>query len=481
MAIEKIKKSKLEISPLATIQFAVSSVLVILSLIFGYLAFVKWRFKDNLVSGYVSYDSNELENANSYLKAALDWKPDHRGARELLAKLQCDTNKFDESQANYEMLISQGHSELQIHAGLGVVYLKKADKAADAKEAAPLLKQARECFERASGVPEGAIGLGHCDLLQAERLAAATDARRYEPAIQRFRKIREEMNARADVRAGCSLAGLLDYYSGLGKALSATGTPDDNKAASQAFRSWFQLGRRNPIPMGNILAVETRRFEGRTFTLQEMAAIKPEAQALRREMDLWRSQKDVYRDVKEPWLQYTLAVARAFMGAGVDNEYEALVREVASGSGFENRLDVFLFDASSRTAQILRDETAPNTEQRVVKTAGAYRTLLNQNVIKDEAVKEVRAIAFNNLGWMEAWAGSWNASEQRLKDAQVQLLEAVKLFPDDYVFNRNLCVVLRRLRRPEKDIQPYLDKAKAAPKGALAEDYARFEQYMGSR
>jgi hypothetical protein len=212
-----------------------------------------------------------------------------------------------------------------------------------------------------------------------------------------------------------------------------------------------------------------------------MAAIKPEAMALRREMDLWRTQKDVFRDVKEPWLHYTLALARAFMVAGSDPDYETLVRELMSGSGFENRLDVYLFDVSTRTAQVLKDEAAPSADQRVQKTALAYRALLNLNVLKDEAVREVRGIALNNLGWMEAWAGSFNASEQRLKEAQVHLAEAVKLLPDDYVFNRNLCVVLRRLRRPEKEIQPYLDKAKAAPKGALGEDFARFAQYMGDR
>lgn len=481
MAIEKVKKTKIEISPLATLQFAVAGVLLVLSLVLGYLAFVKWRFKVNLVSGYESFDSNELESAKSSLKAALDWKPDHRGARELLAKLQCDSNMFEESEANYEKLLAQGHAEPQVHAGLGVVYLKKADKATDAKDMASFLKQARECFERASAVPEGAIGLGHCDLFQGERLTPATDARRFDSAIQRFRKIREEMNSKADYRAGCSLAGIVDYYAGLGKALAATRTPEDNKAASAAFRAWYQIGRRNPTPMGNILAVETRRFEDRTYSLQEMAAMKPEALALRREMDLWRTQKEAFREVKEPWLHFTLALARAFMAAGSDPDYETLVRELLSGSGFENRLDVYLFDASTRTAQVLKDEAAPNADQRVQKTALAYRALLNQAVLKDEAVKEIRGIALNNLGWMEAWSGSFNASEQKLKEAQVQLAEAVKLFPDDYVFNRNLCVVLRRLRRPEKEIQPYLEKAKAAPKGSLAEDFSRFEQYMENR
>jgi tetratricopeptide (TPR) repeat protein len=481
MAIDKIRKKKIEISPLATIQFGISSVLVVLSLVFGYLAFVKWRFKVNLVSGYESFDTNELEAARNNLKTALSWKPDHRGARELLAKIQCDTNQLDESLANYSRLLELGYAEPQVHAGLGAVFLKKADKAADAKEVAPLLKQARDYFEKAAGVAEGAVGLGHCDLLQAERQGVASDLKRFDAALQRFRKIREELNAKPDYRARCSSAGVVDFYAGLGKALSASAVPEDHRAASAAFRAWYQLGRRAVTPMCNILAVETRRFDGRTYSQQEMMALKPEAQALRREMDAWKLQKDAYRDVKEPWLQYTLALAKAFLDAGSDAEYENLIRELGAGAGFENRLDVFLFDAGSRTARVLRDEAAPNLDQYVQKTSLSYKALLSQSAIKDESAKLVRALAYNNMGWMEAWSGSWSVNEQRLKEAQIQLTEAVKLFPDDYIFNRNLCVVLRRLRRPDREVQPYLDKAKAAPKGALEEDFVRFEQYMGAR
>ncbi len=477
MAIEKVKKRKIEISPAAAAQMGISGALIVLSIIFGYIAFVKWRFKENLVSGYENFDSNDLENARKDLEDALRWKADHAGARELLAKIQCDIGQMDAAEANYNRLLDQGYAPPQVHAGLGVVFLKKADKA-EAKDAAGPLKQARDCFERASGVPEAAIGLGHCDILQAERLGAPADPKRFSAALQRFRKIRDDMNARQDYRALISRWGVADYFSGLGKALAASEAPEERKEAASAFRSWNQMARRSPIPMGNFLAMETRRYEERAFTLQEMTGLKAEAMALRRETELWKIQKEAFGALKEPWLYYTLALSKAFLDAGVEAEYEGLVRELINTQGFENRLDIFLFDASMRTRRVLRDEAAGNLEQQVFKNSQSYKALLSQGVIKDESAKIPRALAHNNLGWMEAWLGSYTGSDGKLGEARNQFLDAVKIFPEDYVYNRNLCVVFKRLRRPEKEYLQYLEKAKAAPKAALAEDFARFEQYM---
>jgi len=478
MAIEKVRKTKLEISPAAALQLGISAGLVVLSLILGYFALVRWRLKENLLSGYASYGAGDLENARKRMEAALSWKPDHAGARELLAKIQCDVNLLDEAEANYRRLLEQGYTFPRIRAGLGVVYLKRADKA-DPKEAASYLRQARESFEAAGGIPEAAIGLGHCDLLQAERLGNPSDPRRYEAAIQRFRKIREEMNARKEYRAECTRWGLVDYYAGLGKALAASPAAEDQQAALEAFRCWVQLAGRAAVPRASRLALETRRYEGRNFTLQEMTAIKPEVMNLRRESELWKTHRDTFGELKEPWLQFTLALAKAFLDSGLESDYEGLVRELVTGGGFENRLDVYLFDAALRSRKVLQGEAAASLETLVAKASAAYRTLLAQNLIRDESARPLRALAHNGLGWMEAWLGSYNSNETKLREAQAQFLEAVKLYPDDYVFNRNLCVVLRRLRRPDREIQPYLDKARSAPReGVLAEDFARFEQYM---
>lgn len=478
MAIEKIRKMKLEISPAAALQLAVSAGVILLSLVLGYLALVRWRLKVNLLSGYESYAAGDLENARKRMEAALSWKPDHTGARELLAKIQCDINLLNEAEANYQQLIGQGYAPPQVRVGLGVVYLKRADKA-DPKDAAPLLKRAYECFEGAGGIPESAIGLGHCDLLQAERLGDPSDPRRYEAAIRRFRKIREEMNARKEYRAQCTPWGLVDYYAGLGKALAASPAAEDQQAALEAFRCWVQLAGRAAIPRANRLAMETRNLEGRTYSLQEITSLKPQMMALRRESELWKTYRDAYAELKEPWLQFTLALAKAFLEAGVDAEYENLVRELLTGGGFDNRLDVYRFEAAMRSREVIRGEGAKNLETLVSKASAAYRSLLGQSLIRDESSRPIRALAHNGWGWMEAWLGSYNSNEAKLREAQTQFTEAVKLYPDDYVFNRNLCVVLRRLRRPDREIQPYLEKARAAPKEeGLAEDFARFERYI---
>ena len=479
MAIEKVKKAKIEISMPAVIQLGVAAALAVLSIVFGYMAFVRWRFKVNLVSGYEYYDANEVENARKSLEAALSWREEHTGARELLAKLQCDLKQLDGAEAHYNRLLDQGYSVPQVHAGLGVVFLKKADAATDPQEVASRLKQARECFERAGSVPEASIGLGHADLLEAERVAGADDPKRYEAAIQRFAKVRQEMEGRQEYRAECTREGVIDYYSGLGKALAYAATTEERQVAASAFRSCSQMEGRWTFPLCNLLAMETRRFAEGSFSNPEMLGLKAEITAFRREMSLWKSQREVYADLKEPWLHHSFAVAKAFIEAGDVSGYDAVVRDLTGGGGFNDRLDPYLFDAGCRTRLALADEAAALVERHMSDASKAYRTLLGQSLIRDDSAKLHRALANNNLGWTMAWLGSYAGNETRLREAQGYLGEAAKLFPEDYVFNRNLCVVLKRLRRPDREIQPFLEKASAADKGSLAEDFTRFQQYMG--
>src|SRR5262245_28407449 len=128
MAIEKIEGApKVEWTTSTLIQLGVSGALVLLSFLFGWLAFSNWRFKSNLVEGYQEYDRGRADAAIKPLETSLSWRKDHTGARELLAKILCDKGKLDEARKHYGILVQQGYGVPQVHVGLGVITLKEVE------------------------------------------------------------------------------------------------------------------------------------------------------------------------------------------------------------------------------------------------------------------------------------------------------------------------------------------------------------------
>src|SRR5579864_6012983 len=122
MAIERPPDApKMEWTPVVIIQLAAAGVLVLLSFLFGWLAFANWRFKTNLVEGYQEYDRGRPSSAKAPLEAALSWRPDETGARELLAKLLCDDDKLSEAELQYQRLKQQGYNVPQVNVGLGII------------------------------------------------------------------------------------------------------------------------------------------------------------------------------------------------------------------------------------------------------------------------------------------------------------------------------------------------------------------------
>src|SRR6476659_6105200 len=105
MAIEKAGAApKVEWTTPALVSLGIALLLVVLSLLLGWFAFSNWRFKSNLLEGYQEYDRGHAANARKSIEAALSWRPNHSGARQLLAKLLCDEGKLSDARAQYERL-----------------------------------------------------------------------------------------------------------------------------------------------------------------------------------------------------------------------------------------------------------------------------------------------------------------------------------------------------------------------------------------
>src|SRR5262245_550442 len=212
MAIEKIEGApKVEWTPKTLIQLGVSIVLILLSGLFGWLAFSNWRFKVNLVDGYQEYDRGRpMVAVKEPLEAALSWRPNNPGARELLAKVLCDQGgaSLEAARKHYKMLEMQGYKVPQVSIGLGVLALKEVESLDQPKQIEALVNEAAGYFKQAPGVPEAEIGIGHCDLVLARKL---NNPAYYTRAQGTFKKIQNAMEQSKDFRSQITRDGLVDY------------------------------------------------------------------------------------------------------------------------------------------------------------------------------------------------------------------------------------------------------------------------------
>jgi hypothetical protein len=482
MAIEKSAGAapKVEWTRSTIIQLAVAGLLVLLSFLFGWLAFANWRFKSNLTEGYELVDRGLPLAAKAPLEAALSWRKEHTGARELLAKLLCDEDKLDAARTQYQQLKAMGYVVPQVHVGLGVICLKEVEALDKPEAIKALVAEAAANFKAAPGTLEAEIGLGHCELVLARKL---NDPAHYAKAQAIFAKIRAVMDQKREFRAEITRDGLVDYYAGLGKALSGGEKVDDG--AREAFRACAQYlpSTVSVLPMANLLSLEARRYSTYNEGNDALLKLQAEANALRNQSGaVWKGLKNATdrERLREPWLMYSLALAQAWGRAGNANEMQSIVRDLATAPGLESRLEPAVLEAMIRTELAVIADPNPAAQE---SAAGRSQQVYNDLIAKlpaDDANRERRVRAYNNQAWMMAFRGGYSNSEAMYQQAVQKLNEALRLAPDDYGVNRNLAIVLSRFKKPPQAPAGYLEKCRAAAEKdkQWAEDFEILKKYL---
>ena len=478
---EEEQKSKrgFAFTAVSAVQMGASAVLLILACVLGYFAFARWRFKSSLAEGYREYAVGNMGRATPALKDALGWRADHAGARELLAKIETESGALDSAAKQYETLRAAGHNPPPVRVGLGVVHLRRAEKAADVKQVQEHVARAREEFKSAAAeAPEGEIGLGHCDLLLAWRLK---DEKAREAARATFEKVRRKLDADAVLRARITREGLLDYYAGLGKVLSEGAAYDP--AASAAWRACGQYARRWAVPPAGVLVSEARRFAVWKEGVEGLNALKTEATRLRNDAsNQFRTQsRESGQALQDAWMVYTLSLASAWARAGNLNEHTLLMADFKSASsGLADRPEPALMDALVRLELAAQDNPNAGVQDTHARSAvTACVDLIEKRLTgSDETTQDRRAGALNGLGWLEAWRGSFTNNRQLLASAARRLEEASKLRPEEYLYARNALVVHKRIASPAGVTGPLLERAKAAATGTWAKDFEDLQKHL---
>jgi tetratricopeptide (TPR) repeat protein len=480
MAIEKIEGApKVEWTTATLAQLGVSILLVLLSFLFFWLAFSNWRFKSNLVEGYQEYDRGRPDAARNPLEAALSWRKDHAGARELLAKILCDQGKLADARTHYGILVQQGYNVPQVHVGLGVLALKEVEALDQPKQIEAMVAEAAAEFKKCGGVPEAEIGLGHCELVLARKLKNPACNTRAQ-AI--FDKVETAMKKDSKFRAEITRDGLVDYYTGLGKALASA---DKNEEASAKFLACFQYTPTWSLPMANVLSLDGRRYAQLNESNEALVKLQPDFNSRRNQArTVMNGLRGKERDeMREPWLMSSVALAQAWGRAGNLNEVSAIVKDLTGSGGFDSRPEPYLVDAAARQDLALKEDPNPASQDQAVTKATAGFNDLIQKLPTDDANKDRRARALNNAGWTLAWRGGYSNNEGMYTQATQRFTEALRLFPDDYVYNRNMAVVLKRFKKPPTAPTGFLDKcrAAAAKDKEWAEDFEKLQKYIDAK
>jgi hypothetical protein len=482
MAIPKVKSKSVEWSTQSLVQLGVAGALVLLSLLMGYFAIARFQLKRNLVEGLRAMDSHDEGNAIPALQSAVGWKPSHGGARLALAKMLVDAGTFDEAATHYQQLLTNPDfvEKGLAQVGLGVIALKRAEKAKDDKEFAAQIKAAQEAYKAAGGVPEAKIGLRLADLLVALRAKNGEAITKLQTAFS---------GLHTDIRkSGGSVTkdGLIDLYAAAGLCYAYNG--GYSKEASQFFNSCYAIAPRWPLPLINKVYMEAARFRtGTDMNAKTLQETKVKYDTDKNDWDMLAT-GPAYAGLREAWYQFQIAHAYRFGEAGeFDSGFSNYLHNLKSKTETKNRWETWKLGMGVTMRRALRPGLSPDSRNTDIGRARIeIEAFLNDENSKrtDPDTIALKAVALCNKAVCLEQQGAYDIYPPAYMDAAKALKEALDIekkslnLPDgSYETNRNLAVILKRLN--DKDAETYYNAAvKLGDSSEKArEDVGRLKQY----
>jgi hypothetical protein len=398
------------------------------------------------------------------------------GVLELLAKIACDAggNELATAENYYKKIRASGAESAATKVGMGVIWLKRADKATAPKEVADLVGHAQAEFKGVTDIPEGEIGLAHCDLLLAVK---GNDPKKMVEARAKFEALRKSMSNHATA-AKVSREGLVDYYAGLGRVLSGSDKFEELREAREAFQSCSFLVRSWEVARSNVELTEAKRWSVFKGSAAEIGAAEAETLQLRKSLgSYWKDARDNRRTEAHriPWMAFSVSYAQALGRAGVPASASTIFQDLRSSSHYTELADPLLAEAHFRCEQAVKEGQKASDQDTAVRDAvGVFDPLLRRlPAPTDDAGKDRKARALNAFGVLRSYQGT-----SGYKAAQENIGEALKIYPDDYIYNRNLLLVMKRAKAQPAQLAPVLEKTKSLATGAFAQDFEKVQKVL---
>jgi tetratricopeptide (TPR) repeat protein len=433
---KKKDKAGAKISYLAMGFWAASAVLVGLSALILWSSFSQWSFTSRFQKALRMHDSGQAAHVGQACQGTLSANPLFHPARQLWAKAQVEAGDFDGAEENYQKLLSTGGRTASVYAGLGALYLRRADQEKDPARAAAHLAKARDYYAQASGVPEGAIGQGLCALWAGVK---NKDEARLREAKGFFESALDGSPEKA------SRAGLEDLYSGLGATLARLGDP-------RALEFCQRAAQFDPIaagPRSQILSLRARSLAESPPRGEEYKKRQGEIKDTLQEYAERTTNRVLYGALIPALNEYTAAcmivmfansdfepaeyVAQRLRQNSTDPYATLVALNVAFVKAFDPS-DGRFRDQVSRTAVLWCQELAAHAESAKAENA------------------PIRATAHNNLAAYKEYLNfCLKTDSNQYQEALSWLKSAVEADAGGYAAHRNMAALLKRNARAESN------------------------------
>lgn len=271
---QKPKAKAVEMNRDSIIMASIAGVLAIASLVLivqsGFRLVRRWHFRE----GLLQHDMGRPAGAMDSLKSAVNWDSDNPEPKLLLAKVYVEDDMWTEADELYSDVINSefGGQHPEAHVGMGVMYLRQADKAKTPEATGEFLTKAEAAFAKAGGATEAKIGLAVAKLIRDVKIDGGTGAGAAGAFAEAYTK------AKADAP---TLDACIDLYSGM--ALAGYSSEAYGPLGSDAARAWLQYDPSNIQAMSAVLVYDGQFLEhghAKADTPEALAAIV-EAQNLR--------------------------------------------------------------------------------------------------------------------------------------------------------------------------------------------------------
>ncbi len=413
--------------------WAGSAVLFIVSGLMLYSGVRHWSFKRNFAEALRLHDSNHGSMVGSECSDTLRWNPGHHPSRELWGKVLLDSGAPEQAEEKYAALLSAGYRRPSVYAGLGAVYVKKADREPDPARALELIAKAQEYYAQASSIPEGAIGSALCSLFVGVK---KNDPSKFKEARAKLEAVLKESPHRA------GRDGLLDLYSGLGLAQSI----DSPDLAAESFNRASQFQPAWLTPLGNCLIMRAQVMATRPPSGDAYKKSQDDVIEALKELSERTNNKILFGDLVAPLNEYAVAAMILFFRNG---DYELGVS--ASGRLRQDPKDLLpsLVAMSEAWRQGI-DLTDKKSRDHVNRTVlPLFQQILSMSELKDAGQ---RSVALNNqAAYREYLAFTIGSDVNFYKGVLSDLTQAAALDPKNYAAHRNRALLYKRNAIAEKD------------------------------
>lgn len=423
----------MELSPVSLGMAAGAAVLTLISIWLCYDGAGRLIRKMAFRTALEGHDSTEYGLAVDKLETVIKWDAQNPLPRILMAKIHVEKGEDAEAQELYSDLIAKGEDTAhpEIHAGIGVMYLRQADKEKASDKAAKLLSDAEAAFGKAGALPEAGVGRATARLLRALRSGGAR-----ADAAKEFGAALEAAKVNPPGREGIE-----DLYAGL--AVASFDPAKWNKQGYEAAKSYHTFNAKSETALANIMFYEAQFLDQLLLKPASDAEVGPLwAEIVKRVGVFIKPQYALIKDseTREALMDYNLAAVLWMTDkARYQDALGFMLTELNRSEFYATLQNSWLYLYFSQNLCAARpfegQPNAINTLYGLIESAIAELSR-NEGAAKQNPDYLPLALQFQALGDYTIWK---NTGDLRfLPRAEDALARALKLAPDDYRIQRNL-------------------------------------------